>query len=115
MKGNSANSTNLSSTSQHAKRAIFQATYVWGLTLLRAPELSDPSDLGWTKRTSGMWEPLWTTLPEACKSYQELIKCGCNEIKDAVVDANMSRQGLHVQHNVNAMRIVNAPLSARSA
>ena len=62
---------------QHAKRAVFQAAYVWGQSLLRSPELPDPADWGWTKNNSNMWQPLWTTLPEACKSCQELIKCGC--------------------------------------
>ncbi|KAK6167880.1 hypothetical protein SNE40_021809 [Patella caerulea] len=32
---------------QHAKRAVFQAAYVWGQALLRTPELPDPSDWGW--------------------------------------------------------------------
>lgn len=63
---------------QHAKRAVYQAAYIWDQALLRDPKLPDPSDWGWTKRTSGLWEPLWTTLPEACKSCQELIKYGCN-------------------------------------
>ena len=63
---------------QHVKRAVFQAAYVWGQALLRTPELPDPSDWRWTKGTLGVWEPLWTTLPVACKSCQELIKCGCN-------------------------------------
>ena len=34
---------------QHAKRASYQAGYVWGQALLRAPELPDPADWGWTK------------------------------------------------------------------
>ncbi|KAJ8030580.1 hypothetical protein HOLleu_27036 [Holothuria leucospilota] len=62
----------------HAKRAVYQAAYVWGQALLRDPELPDPSDWGWTKRTSGLWKPLWTTLPEACTTCQELIKFDCN-------------------------------------
>ena len=34
---------------QHVKRAVFQAAYVWGQALLRAPELPEPSDWGWKK------------------------------------------------------------------
>ena len=63
---------------QHTKRAVFQAAYIWGQALQRAPELPSACKWGWTKGPSDQWEPVWTTLPEACKSCQELIKCGCN-------------------------------------
>ncbi|KAG0701433.1 hypothetical protein GWK47_025308 [Chionoecetes opilio] len=51
---------------QHIKRASLQGN-CWNQTLVLNPELSIPSDWGWTKETSG-WQPLWTTLPEASKS-----------------------------------------------
>ena len=63
---------------QHTKRAVFQAAYIWGQALQRAPDLPTPCEWGWTRGSSGLWEPLWTTLPVACKSCQELIRCGCN-------------------------------------
>jgi len=51
----------------------------------QAPTLPSPTDWGWIK-TSGMYKPLWTTLPEASKicrivscSYKEgcVKKCKC--------------------------------------
>ena len=63
---------------QHIKRACYQAN-IWNQSLISKPELLNPSDWGWTKDTSG-WQPLWTTLPEAAKSFQELIHCGCKKL-----------------------------------
>ena len=63
---------------QHIKRACYQAN-IWNQSLISEPELLNPSDSGWTKDTSG-WQPLWTTLPEAAKSCQELIHCGCKKL-----------------------------------
>ena len=63
---------------QHIKRACYQAN-IWNQSLISEPELLNPSDWGWTKDTSG-WQPLWTTLPEAAKSCQELIHCGCKKL-----------------------------------
>ena len=62
---------------QHAKRAAYQAGHCWGQALLCAPELPGPSLWGWVKISSQPWETVWTTLPEASKSCQELLKCGC--------------------------------------
>lgn len=63
---------------QQAKRASYQAGHCWGQSLIRDPELPSPSDWGWIRGTSQLWQPIWTTLPEASKSCQELLKCGCN-------------------------------------
>ncbi|MES9879584.1 MAG: TCR domain-containing protein, partial [Sedimenticola sp.] len=62
---------------QHAKRAAYQAGHCWGQALLRAPALPNPADWGWKRGRSQLWEPLWTTLTEACKSCEELLKCSC--------------------------------------
>ena len=77
-KGNSANPTNLRSSFSACQKSCISGRLCMGPVLLRAPELPNASDWGWTKRTSDTWEPLWKTLPEACKSCQELIKCGSN-------------------------------------
>ena len=62
---------------QHTKRASLQANCL-KQTLVLNPELPSPSDCGWTKEASG-WQPLWTTLPEASKSFDELIHCNCKK------------------------------------
>ena len=62
---------------QHIKRASLQANCL-NQTLVLNPELPSPSDCGWTKEASG-WQPLWTTLPEASKSFNELIHCNCKK------------------------------------
>ena len=63
---------------QHVRRAVYQGGHVWGQALIPAPTLPSPSDWGWIK-TSGMYEPLWTTLPEASKVCRELVSCQCQE------------------------------------
>jgi len=67
----------LAALKQHVKRAAFQAN-VWNQTLCASPELPSPSDWGWTKE-GAVWQPLWTTLPEASESCYELIHCGCKK------------------------------------
>ena len=62
---------------QHTKRAIYQGALVWGRALDPSPQLPSPSDFGWTKTNGLLWEPLWTTLPTAAVSCQELVHCKC--------------------------------------
>lgn len=64
---------------QHAKRAAYQAGYIWGQSLVRAPEEVSPSDWGWAKDVAGDWKPLWSALPEISRSCQELLRCGCKK------------------------------------
>ena len=45
---------------QHIKRAV-----CWNRALCVQQELPEPTDWGWKKTASG-WEPLWTTISEAC-------------------------------------------------
>ena len=61
---------------QHVKRAAFQAGQVWGRTLHPMQELPSATDWGWNLSSDG-WIPTWSTLPEASKACNELIKCGC--------------------------------------
>ena len=56
---------------QHVKRAAFQGGPIWSQTLLPQPALPSSCNWGWIK-TDGLYEPLWTTLPEASKSCYEL-------------------------------------------
>lgn len=63
---------------QHIKRAALQAGHVWSQSLVKEPEVPDPSDWGWTRACdTGPWQPLWTLLPEATKACRELTKCSC--------------------------------------
>ena len=62
---------------QHAKGVANQAGHCWEQCLVCIPELPSPSEWGWTRSESDVWQPLWSTLPEASKVFQELVKCGC--------------------------------------
>ena len=68
--------TNPAYPSCSVKRAVYQGGHIWGKTLLRDPVLPSPTDWGWV-RTEGIYEPHWTTLPQASKVCNELISCGC--------------------------------------
>ena len=64
---------------QHAKRAIYQGGHAWGQALLAFPVLPSPTSWGWTKTEDGMYEPNWTTLPEAAEACYELVSCKCKK------------------------------------
>ena len=61
---------------EHAKRAAFQAGYIWGQSVVREPELPCPSKWGWVK-DGNKWKVVWTSLEPISKSCRELTKCGC--------------------------------------
>ena len=66
---------------QHILRAVYQSGHIWGQMLLKDPPLPSPSEWGWIYESeSGHWHPHWTTLPEASKGCQELIKCNCKAV-----------------------------------
>jgi len=77
---------------QHVKRAAFQGGHVWGQALSPDPVLPSPSAWGWTKTDGGLYEPHWTTLPEASKTCYELICCGCK--KGCRTNCKCKRAGL---------------------
>ena len=60
----------------HMKRSVFQAGHVWGKSLVPCYVLPCPSDWGWKRTSTQEWEPVWTALPQASQSCQELLKCG---------------------------------------
>ena len=64
---------------QHVKRAVFQGGHVWGQILVPQPVLPSPSSWGWIQTDDGLYEPHWTTLPEASKTCYKLISCGCKK------------------------------------
>ncbi len=66
---------------EHIKRAAYQGGHCWGQALIPAPTLPSPGNWGWQKNATQMWEPYWTSLPEASKACQQLIRCGCDPEK----------------------------------
>ena len=64
---------------QHVRRAVYQGALCWGQALHVQPDLPCPTEWGWQKTSAGQFKPLWTTLPEAAKICNELIKCGCKK------------------------------------
>lgn len=62
---------------QHTKRTVFLAGHVWAKCLELSPVFPLPSEWGWVRGPKQTWEPLWTTIPPASQSCQELVKCGC--------------------------------------
>ena len=77
---------------QHIKRAIYQGGYLWGQTLVASPVLPSPTNWGWMKTTDGMFEPYWSTLPEASKVCSELVSCKCK--KGCVKNCKCKKMGL---------------------
>ena len=65
---------------QHVKRAVYQAGYIWGQSLVAEPQLPSPDVWGWERvNDNSPWTQHWTTRPEAARGCQELLKCGCNK------------------------------------
>lgn len=64
---------------EHLKRAVYQGVYVWGQVLLPTPELPPPTSWGWTKSEKGVYEPHWTSLPQASQTCRELLSCKCKK------------------------------------
>ena len=48
-------------------------------SLIASPVLPSPTNWGWTKTADNIFEPNWTTLPEACKACYELVSCKCKK------------------------------------
>ena len=61
---------------EHIKERSLPRWSHLGKKLLPDPVLPSPNDWGWVK-TEGIYEPRWTTLPQALKACHELISCGC--------------------------------------
>lgn len=62
---------------QHVRRAVYQAGLCWSQSLRAEMNLPQPEGWGWTRANNGTWEVVWSTLPEASKVCQELLRCGC--------------------------------------
>ena len=61
---------------QHILKAVYQGSCVRVST--RAGEMITKSiKLGWIELDTGMYSPLWTTIPQASKSSLDLVRYGC--------------------------------------
>ena len=56
-------------------RATLQGGHDWGAATQSYHLLPSPGDWDWTHPDK--WQPLWTNLPEASVSCQELLHCTC--------------------------------------
>ena len=65
---------------QHTRRAVFQAGYVWSQWNEKTPTLPNPEHWGWRKSSSESYEPVWTEMPAASKSWKEFVKCVCKAL-----------------------------------
>ena len=64
---------------QHVKRAVYQAGHIWDQYMQGDLTLPSPSAWGWERTDNSPWIACWTTLPEASKACQELLRCGCKK------------------------------------
>lgn len=62
---------------QHCRRAVYQGGHTWNQADNPIPNLPSPSNWSW-QQGNGQWKPLWTILPEASFTCQEL-KCQCKK------------------------------------
>ena len=65
---------------QHAKRALYQAGYIWRKARQRHQNVPDVSAWGWTQDVNTkLWMPFWTVLDDASKTCALLHHCGCGK------------------------------------
>ena len=62
---------------QHILRAAYQGGHIWGQVLNLSPALPSQDEWGWMKQETGLFCPLWTTIPQASLTSLELVRCGC--------------------------------------
>ena len=65
---------------QHAKRALYQAGYIWRQARQRHQYVPDVSAWGWTQDVNTkLWVPFWTVLNDASKACALLHHCSCGK------------------------------------
>ena len=79
-----------------------QGGQIWGQALLAFPVLPLPTSWGWKKTEGGLYEPNWTTLPEAAQACYELVSCKCKKGCVGYCKYNLSVQlCVHVRGSVH--------------
>ncbi|CAH1801523.1 unnamed protein product [Owenia fusiformis] len=63
---------------QHSKRAILQATYIWGQSATKDPKVPSPVDWGWVKQDD-IWCPLWRAFSQTAYISQMLVRYSCSK------------------------------------
>ena len=63
---------------KHIQRAAYRTGYIWGNSLVPAPQIPNFVDWGWKLNESGIVFPEWTNMAPLSMALQELIKCGCS-------------------------------------
>lgn len=66
---------------QHIKRAVHHAVYVWCQAMGTQPDLLSPVDWSW-QHTDHDWPPRWTNLPDVGTACYE--HCGCKKTCRAI-------------------------------
>ncbi len=61
---------------QHVKHCVFIAGHYGAGSCPKRHNCLHQLTCGW-KKEGNLWEPYWTTLPEAMKGSREQVKCGC--------------------------------------
>ncbi len=64
---------------QHTRRAVHQAGYCWSQSLIPMVQLPQPEEWGWKVAAGGIWDVIWSNLPEASKVCRKLLRCGCTK------------------------------------
>ena len=64
---------------QHIFRSVYQASIIWGQSLVAKPVNLSPENWGWKKNSDGKWEILWTELDTVYEMCSELCKCACKK------------------------------------
>ena len=64
---------------QHAKRSLFQASYIWKQTFRCRQDIPCPSSWGWELDTKHQWIPHWTELADASNACNLLLHCSCTK------------------------------------
>ena len=81
---------------QHLKRTVYQAGHIWGQCLVPSPDLPSQNLWGWNKATNNNTSrPCWSTLPEAARDCQELLKYGCKKACSKRLQVCKSKPTMH--------------------
>ena len=97
--------------------ALKQDGHIWGQCHIGLPQTPSPSSWGWKRKAEDSpWTPYWTTLPEAAKICQELLRCGCKKScqKSANVPDETSDAPRYVFAQDSALKNMSEPIKTIS-
>ena len=91
---------------KHRCRSAYIAGYDWSQSTIPKKELPSPDEWDW-KFQDGKYTPHWTELAEASIAIRDLVRCRCNQKKDARIVANANLLNFHGLNYAYAKEIVN--------